>query len=250
MFHRLAIQRAAHGHVALAALVWALTSSSLARAQSTSPEPARMTAERTVSVSAQGHASAAPDRAAISSGVLTDADTARDAMNRNAAAMTKLIDGLKALGIAGKDIQTTAVQINPRYTQPRDGKAPVVNGYTALNQVRIVVTDLKKIGDVLDAAITLGANQMGGIAFEASAAETLRDDARKEAMVNARRRAELYATAAGVSLGQVLTISEDIRATDHGPPMLGRARAMAASVPVEAGAIDLQATIHVTWAIK
>jgi uncharacterized protein len=225
----------------------------LAFAQSIASEPLRMpthVSERTVSVSAQGHASAAPDRASISTGVQTEADTAREAMSRNTAAMSKLIDGLKALGIAGKDIQTTAIQINPRYTQPRDGKTPVVNGYTALNQVRIVVGDIKKIGEVLDSALTLGANQMGGIAFEASGAETLRDDARKQAMVNARRRAELYAAAAGVTLGQVLTISEDIGATNHGSPMLVHNRAKAYAVPIEAGTIDLAATVHVTWALK
>jgi uncharacterized protein len=234
--------------MALFAALIAASFAPLALAQTTSPEPVRMT-ERTVSVSAQGHASAAPDRAAISTGVLTEADTARDAMNRNTVAMSKLIDGLKALGITGKDIQTTTIQINPRYTQPRDGKQPVVNGYTALNQVRIVVTDIKKIGDVLDAALTLGANQMGGIAFEASTAETLKDEARKQAMVNARRRAELYATAAGVTLGQVLTIAEDIRTVDHAP-FAGRDRMMASAVPVEAGSIDLEATVHVTWSIK
>ncbi len=239
--------------VALLAVLGALIAPPFALAQSPSTEPARMpthVTEHTVSVSAQGHASAAPDRAAISTGVLTEADTARDAMSRNTAAMSKLIDGLKTLGITGQNIQTTAIQINPRYTQPRDGKAPVVNGYTALNQVRIVVTDIKKIGEMLDAALTLGANQMGGITFEASTAETLKDQARKQAMVNARRRAELYATAAGVTLGHVLTISEDVRAASHGAPMLGHARAMAAAVPVEAGSIDLEATVHVTWGIK
>ena len=206
--------------------------------------------ERTVSVSAQGRASAAPDRASISTGVQTEADTAREAMSRNTAAMTKLIDGLKALGIAPKDIQTTAIQVNPRYTSPRDGKPPVVNGYMALNQVRITVTDIKKIGEVLDGALTLGANQMGGIAFEVSTAETLKDEARKAAMINARRRAELYAAAAGVTLGPVLTIAEDVRMADPGLYQ-GRARAMSASaVPVEAGAIDLEATVHVTWALK
>ncbi len=235
---------------ALAAAVLAVAGLAPAFAQSTPPDTPRMT-ERTVSVSAQGRVSAAPDRASISTGVQTEADTAREAMARNTAAMSKLIDGLKALGIAAKDIQTTAIQVNPRYTNPRDGKPPVINGYTALNQVRIVVVDIKKIGEVLDAALTLGANQMGGIGFEVSTAETLKDDARKAAMVNARRRAELYAAAAGATLGQVLSIAEDIRMA--GPaPYAGRMKSMAAAqdVPVEAGSVDLETTVHVTWSLK
>lgn len=235
--------------IALAALMGGAITPAIA--QSTSPPDAPRMTERTVSVSAQGRASAVPDRASISTGVQTEADTAREAMSRNTAAMTKLIDGLKALGIAPKDIQTTAIQINPRYANARDGKPPSINGYTALNQVRIVIADIKKIGDVLDGALTLGANQLGGIAFEVSTAETLKDEARKAAMVNARRRAELYATAAGVTLGAVLAISEDVRMGDPGL-FQGRARTMsaAAAVPVEAGAIDLEATVHVTWALK
>ncbi len=206
--------------------------------------------ERTVSVSAQGHVSAAPDRATISTGVLIEADTAREAMSRNSVAMGKLLDGLKALGIAAKDIRTTAVTVNPRYSNARDGKSPTVNGYTALNQVQIGVRDLAKLGDILDGALSLGANQMGGIAFEVSAAETLKDEARKDAMVNARRRAELYAAAAGVKLGEVIAIAEDVRM--GGPPVFaGRVRAMAASaVPIETGVADLDATVHVTWSLK
>ena len=206
--------------------------------------------ERTVSVSATGQASAAPDMATISTGVQAEAATAREAMTANSAAMSKLIDGLKAAGIDSKDIRTTAINVNPRYTEPRPGKPPAVNGYSAQNQVRITVRDLKKLGDLLDTALTLGATQMGGIAFDVSKAETLRDDARKTAMINARRRAELYATAAGVALGDVLSISENEPSIQ---PQVTRGRAVAmsaASVPVEAGELELNATIHVTWSLR
>jgi uncharacterized protein len=231
-------------------VMFAISGAPLARAQSTTPPEAHRMTERTVSVSAQGHSSATPDRASISTGVQTEADTAREAMARNSAVMAKLIESLKAFGITPKDIQTTALQIQPRYTNPRDGKAPVINGYTAINQVTIVVRDLAKLGETLDGALTAGANQMGGISFDVSAAETLKDEARKAAMVNARRRAELYAAAAGATLGPVLSIAEDVRMA--GPqPVYGRMKAMAASaVPVEAGSVDLGTTVHVTWALK
>ena len=206
--------------------------------------------ERTVSVSATGQASAAPDMATISTGVQAEAATAREAMAANSAAMGKLIDGLKAAGIDSKDIRTTSININPRYGEPRPGKPPVINGYYAQNQVRITVRDLKKLGDLLDTALTLGATQMGGISFDISNAEMLRDEARKAAMINARRRAELYATAAGVALGDVLSISESEPSIQ---PQVTRGRAVAmsaASVPVEAGELELNATIHVTWSLR
>ena len=146
----------------------------LASAHAQTPsESVRMT-ERSVTVSATGSTSATPDMAYISTGVMTEATTAREAMNLNNAAMSKLIDGLKKLGIDTKDIQTTSVNINPRYTNPRDGKAPIINGYQSHNSIRIAVRNVAKLGDILDAAITLGANQMGGIAFEVSNAEQLK----------------------------------------------------------------------------
>ena len=219
-------------------------------AQTSPTETPKMT-ERTVSVTASGRVSAMPDLAAISTGVQTDANTAREAMSRNTVAMTKLIDGLKATGIDAKDIQTTAVTINPRYTNPRDGTQPVINGYSAGNQVRIVVRDMKRVGEILDAALTLGATQMGGISFDVSQAETLKDEARKVAIANARRRAELFAAATGASVGQVISISEDAQFNGPQPVLMGtRAKAVAGPVPVEAGSMELDATVHVTWSLK
>ena len=227
------------------AMLWVVTQ---ACAQTPIPETARMT-KRPVSVSATGHASAIPDLAAINTGVQTEASTAREAMSRNTVTMTKLVEGLKGAGIEAKDIHTTTVSVNPRYTTPRDGKPAVIDGYSATNQVRIVLRDMKRLGDILDTALTLGATQLGGIAFEVSKAETLKDEARRDAMVNARRRAELYAVAAGVILGEVLVIAEDIQ--NNGPhPVLMATRSSAAPVPVEAGTAQLDATVHVTWRLK
>ena len=206
---------------------------------------------RTVSVSAVGAAQAEPDAAAIQTGVTSEADTAREALNRTNAAMAKVIEGLKAAGIKPADIQTIAVQLNPRYKPNKGGQAPEIGGYTASNQVRIHVLDLKRLGELLDLAITLGANQMGGISFEVSTAEMLRDTARTAAMANARRRAELYATAAGATLGQVVTISESIALAGLRPAGLARGMAMSAeAVPVEGGSQRLEATVHVTWELK
>jgi uncharacterized protein len=204
-------------------------------------------AERYVSVSATGSVAADPDMATISTGVIVEADTAKDALVRNSAVMTKLIDGLKALGTAPKDMQTTAVNVEPRYVQAKDGRPATISGYRVVNQVRLTVREVKRLGEFLDAAITLGANQINGISFDVSNAETLRDEARKQAMVNAKRRAELYATAAGAQIGSVLTISEDASAGPRPMPMV---RSMAAAAPIETGTRTLTVEVHVTYALR
>lgn len=203
--------------------------------------------DRTVSVLASGSVTAEPDVAQISAGVVTEADSAKDAMGRNSVVMTKLIDGLKAAGIQPKDIQTTTLNVEPRYTQPKDGRAATVNGYRVINQVRLTVREVKRLGDVLDQAIAQGANQINHIAFDIANPETLKDEARKQAMENARRRGELYARAAGGQLGPVLRISESV-GEPH--PMLGGRMAMRASVPIESGTRSLEVEVHVTYALR
>ena len=205
--------------------------------------------ERTVSVSASGTVAAEPDIAHIQAGVTTEADTARDAIARNNAVMAKLIEGLKAAGIAARDIQTTTLHVEPRYSQPKDGRPGTISGYRVVNQARLTVREVKRLGEVLDQAIALGANQINSIGFDIANAETLKDEARKQAMANAKRRAELYATAAGVQLGQVLRISESVQEAMSPPMPQGRAMA-ASSVPIEAGTRTLTVDVHVTYALR
>ena len=201
--------------------------------------------ERTVSVSATGRVSAEPDIAYISAGVVTEADTAKDAIARNNATMGKLIDGLKGAGVAAKDIRTTMLNVEPRYTQPKDGRVATINGYRVTNQVRLTVRDVKRLGESLDQAIALGANQISQIAFDVTNAETLKDEARKQAMENARRRGELYAKAAAAQLGPVLRISEG------GVDMpVGLVKFAGHGVPIEAGTRRLEVEVQVVYALR
>jgi uncharacterized protein len=234
--HTLAV---ALGTVALAAVWWA---GGVAMAA----EPGKQQ-ERTVSVSATGSVAAEPDLATISTGVLAEAETAHEALARNTATMAKVIEGLKAHGIPAQDIRTTTVNVEPRYRNAKD-QAPAIVGYQVVNQVRITARDLKRLGEVLDQIVSLGANQVGGIAFEVSKAEELRDEARKVAMANALRRARLYASSAGAEIGPVVTISED--APPPGPRPMARTSLAAGDVPIEPGTQRLEVKIHVTWALR
>ena len=206
-------------------------------------------AERTVTISARGAVAAQPDLAHVATGVVSEGETAAAALAANTAAMKGMIDGLKMLGIATADMQTVAFSVEPRYqTKPPAGSSPQITGYRVLNQLRITVRALDRLGAILDRIIGLGANQMHGLSFEVSNAETLKDEARRFAMANALRRAKLYATAAGAEVGHVLAIAEEgAHSLGRGPLM---ARAMSESVPVEHGSQSLEIGVTVTWALK
>lgn len=223
-----------------------LAATTLLFAPSAAAGEADRPSQRSLSVSAIGSVAAEPDTARIQAGVVSEADTAKEAIARNGATMIKVMEGLKAAGIAARDMQTSALQVEPRYTQAKDGRAATISGYRVVNQLRLTVGNVKMLGEILDQAIQLGANQVSGISLDVANAETLKDEARKQAIANARRRAELYAAAAGVELGQVMQIAEG--AGEARPPMAPRA--LAASAPIEAGVHMLSVEVHVTYALK
>lgn len=201
--------------------------------------------QRQVTVSAEGRVSAKPDVARISSGVVSAADTAAGALAANNAAMQRLLDGLKAAGIAEGDIQTTSFNVSPRYVHAPDGSPPRINGYNVSNDLSVVVRRLSALGSLLDEFVKLGANQISGLSFEVAESERMKDEARRLAMQNARKRAELYASAAGASLGAVLTISEATTHETSRGPML--ARVAAGSVPIAEGTQDISARVTVSY---
>ena len=205
--------------------------------------------QRTVVVSSEGSVAARPDIVRISSGVVTEAETARAALADNTTVMTALISNLKAAGIAADDLQTSSFTVSPRYQQRRDGKAPAIDGYRVSNEVHVVLRDMKRVGEILDKLVTLGANEIGGLSFDVSEPEALKDQARKLAFENARHRAKLYAVAGGAELGDVIAISEEVVHPGPRGPMLARA-AMSESVPIEAGTQRIEARVTVTWALK
>jgi hypothetical protein len=214
-----------------------------------SAQETKMT-QRTITISASGSVTAVPDRVFITLGVVSEARTAREALDANTAAMRQVIDTLKAEGLGDRDVQTSDFSIGPRYEYSQDGKPPTLAGYQVSNLVNIRVTDIAKLGTILDKSVGGGSNQINAIRFEVSDADTRLDEARRTAVGNARRMAELYATAAGAKLGQVLKIEE--ATYNPGPvPMLRQAAAAeAAPVPIEAGEQTLQVTVTMTYALE
>jgi uncharacterized protein YggE len=200
-----------------------------------------------ISVIGEASVSVAPDQAQIDGGVTSDAKTAREAAETNNAAMGKVLQALKGAGIEEKDYQTSRLSLQPQYAPNRTGPSPVT-GYRASNRVTIRVRDVTKVASVIDVLVGAGANDIGGINFTISQPSKHLDDAREKAVADARRKAEIYAKAAGVTLGEPLSISEE---GAPAPLFRGKMAApMAAGAPVAQGEETLSVTVSVSWAIK
>ena len=202
-----------------------------------------------ISVTGEASVSVPPDLASVDAGVATDAKTAREAAATNNTAMAKVLAALKAASIDARDIQTSRLSLQPQYAVNRTGPAPIV-GYRASNRVTVRIHDVRKVADVIDTLVGAGANDIGNVSFGVSQASKLLDDAREKAVADARRKAEICAKAAGVTLGAPLSISEEGAArpmfrAKMAAPMVG-----GAPTPIEQGEETLSVSVAVTWAIK
>lgn len=224
-----------------------LASVLLVNAPASADQPDR----RTISLTTTGAVKTTPDKVDITTGVTTEGQSARAALDKNTEAMSKVVAGLKDAGIDPKDIQTTNFSISPVYQQRKPGQAAFITGYRVTNSVNITVRDIKKLGGILDTVVSLGANQIGAISFGVSEPESLKDEARKQAMRNAIANAQLYAEAAGVELGPVLTITEE-----SGGYITRNMRAaaammeMAKDAAIEAGTTTIEVRLRVTWELR
>jgi len=198
----------------------------------------------TLSVLGSGVVTTTPDTARVSAGVTTQAPNASDAIAANADAMSKVIDALKRAGVAAKDLQTEFVSVNPRY----DDNGQAIVGYSASNSVSAVVRRLSKVGDVIDAAVAAGANNVSGPSLAREDQDKLYRDALEAAVANARQKAAVLAHAAGVSLGEIRSLSESPQSV--GPVMFGAALAVRdAATPIEPGTAEITATVRVVFGI-
>jgi uncharacterized protein YggE len=191
-----------------------------------------------------------PDLAQATGGVTTEAKTVREASDANAQAMNAVIAALKEAGIADKDIQTAQFTVTPVYSQARQGRPdePRITGYRASNQVRFNIRDISKVSDVLDRAIAAGATDLRGVTFTMSESSKVKDQARAEAIADARRRAEVYAKAVGAQVGRAVAITEAGTVPPRPTFALETAqRAPAAAPPIAPGETTLRVSVTVTF---
>jgi uncharacterized protein len=182
-----------------------------------------------------------PNRASFAFGTVSQAATATAALTASSQSVARVIAALKRLGVAQADIQTADVSLSPRTNDNGDE----IVGYTASNTVTATVRKIGDAGDVVDAAVGAGANQVSGPNLLASDQDAAYRNALERAVADARAKAETLATASSSTLGKITAIVEGGGAI----PMPVAVGAKDSSLPIEPGTQKIEATVSVTFAL-
>ena len=204
----------------------------------------------TLTVTGSATVETVPDLATLSLGVTTNGATAAAAMSANSDALASVIARLKAAGVADRDIQTSNLSLNPNWVTNSMGTASEIQGYVATNMLTIRIRALNTTGAVLDAAISDGVNSLNGLYFGLQNPRPAEDEARRQAVADAIARATLLSTAAGTSLGPILSLTDGGAAPPIPGPMYRMTDAAAAPVPVEAGSLGISASVTLVFQLN
>lgn len=203
----------------------------------------------TISVTGTGTASAPPDVAEVRLGVRVARPSAAEARREAAEAMARVLDAVRSGGVDSSDLRTAALSLQPQYDHGGGRGAPELVAYEVTNLVIVTVRDLERLGGLVDGALAAGATSLDGLSFAVSDPAPLEAAARRAAVADARMRAETIAAAAGVALGGVVSIAEELPPAPGPRPMLARA-AMDAGTPIEAGTTDVRVALAVVFALE
>lgn len=214
-----------------------------------------VTAQQTgISVCGHGTAQVKPDRALINAGVNVQASTAQEARDRAATAMTAIINALKSNGVASDDIQTGYVSIAPQYDY--NGGTPRTTGYMASNSVNVTVRNVSAVSKLIDAATAAGGNSVfvSGVSFSSSDPSAATTQAQQKALTDAKNQATHLAQAAGVSLGDPVSISVGGCGNSSPIPYLQSAGAASdkstTSTPIQPGQQEVSVDVAIVYAIR
>jgi len=207
-----------------------------------------------LTVSGTGQARVAPDEATVRLGVLAQGATAREAQNQVNRSAQAVLDAIRKLGIPPERIQTTGLSLSPQYAKGRPDQGPRITGYQASNTVTVRVEDLSRVGPVIDAGLTSGANNLDGVDFGLRNDAAARAAALTDAVQSARVKAEALARALKVKLVEIVEVTEGGVSISPPPsPFRGRialaAEAMA-TTPVSAGEVGVEASVTIRWRIE
>ena len=195
-----------------------------------------------ITITGMGVVRAVPDRAEISFGVVTRGRTASQTLSANDTAIQRVVEALRRAGIAAADIQTRSFSVSPRYSEAGDE----ITGYTAENTVGAQLRNLARAGAVIDAAVGAGANSVFGPSLSRSDSSALYRSALRVGVADARAKAQDLASAAGVSLGQIVGVVEQGSSPEPPQPAAADARTAA---PIQPGTQEIQASVVVTFAV-
>lgn len=194
-----------------------------------------------------GEVQLSPDRATVIVGVQSRATTVAQATADNSRRQRAIIDTLRALGLGSDQINTVNFNVSPEMQYPPN-QSPRVTGYVVTNTVRASLRRVEDVGRTIDAALAKGANEVSGVEFTSSRADSARRAAIAEAVAHARADAETMAKAAGGSIGQLLEVASGVEPIRPFEATMARARvAAAAPTPIEPGQLTVTATVTARW---
>jgi uncharacterized protein YggE len=219
------------------------------------PDRARGDYPPTLVVTGEGEVYAAPDLAVVTLGAVAQAPDAISAQNQVNQLMQKTIDAIKATGISEEKIKTTGLSLSPVYTgggmRDRIDSEPRISGYRASNAVEVRLDDPKSAGNVIDAGMKAGANQLQGLWFTLKDDSKQRQQALESAVKQASEKAKTLAAALGVKLEGVQLVTEEFGGGMPRPyagPRL--AEAMTMDTPIQPGQAQVTAHVSVTYRIS
>ncbi|HYL41184.1 MAG TPA: SIMPL domain-containing protein [Candidatus Binatus sp.] len=213
--------------------------------------PTGAASEHTIAVTGTGQVFITPDTADLRLGVTSTASTVKAARSAAAASMTAVIASLRKLGIADRDIQTSALSLQPTYDYSTPGTTPRVTGYTLGNTLAVTVRNLDVLGDAIDGALASGATSLDGVTFRVADETAAETQARQAAMADASAKAKALAAAAQVTITGVASISETVAPVPY-PVMynaMGAAPSKDVATPVMAGTNQISITVSVVYLI-
>lgn len=205
-----------------------------------------------ITISGEGKITAIPDIATFSIGVVTEKKDVATAQSENTEKMNNIITELKKLDIDEKDIKTTVYNIYPRYDWNQGRQT--LRGYEVNQSVQVKIRDLDKVGEIMGQAGDLGANNISGLNFTIDEPETLRQEAREQALKKAKEKAEKLAKVAGVKLGKLVTFQESSPVSypryDYAMEAQAIGKGGVAEAPeIQAGSLDITVTVSVSYEV-
>jgi hypothetical protein len=208
-----------------------------------------------ITISGTGKTYAVPDVAKVTLGIETTGKVVKDITETNVTSMNKIIEGLKALGIAEKDIQTTQYSVNPQYDWT-DRSGRTLTGYVISQNIEVKIRDFTMISDALNVATNNGANIVSSLQFTIDDVEKVKATAREKAIVQAKEKAQTLANQTGIKLGDIINVYENN--DNYYAPIYSSKTAMGAGAmdavevapQIQTGEQEVQITVSLTYKIK
>ena len=206
-------------------------------------------------VTGQGEVSAVPDIATLRLGIEAQDTSVAAAQVQAAEAMDDVMTALTDSGVASKDIQTQYFNIRQVTRWDREREEEVVVGFRVSNVVSAKVRDVDSVGAVIDAVARAGGDfaRVDGISFSVDDPSEYHEQAREEAMADARDKAEDLARLAGVKLGKATYISEGFSGAAYAVPQprvaFAMEEGMAAETAISPGETEITLLVQVAYSI-